>query len=482
MLFQSADGNLLSDNRGELTREQWYVHRVDGLKLGSRWLREYSFEVRGQMRVRRVVLDEIEGQRFGQHYERSVRVVSLERSGGELLAVSSEVRAGGTPVVTHCKVFEGQLYVKMCDVDRDRYDVLDWSEDCRGPLAVEDSLRRSPMKVGESREVRYFDPVVQRMIDAKLVAREWEDTTMNDTGELLSLLRIESANAGPGITRWMDAAGSLVRSDDAFMAQSMCAATALAANAPNDTWDVDLAVKARVELTPPFPVRPAQPFAMAKYRVTMKDASPTAVFAESETQSVSAVDARTAIISVVASLPQVVGTSPSDRPIEQDIAANRWIQSSDPSIRQFAGTATGGATEPNSMLQAMRRHVFHSLRKVDFSQTFASAVEVVRSREGDCSEHAVLLAAICRAQGLPARVVVGMIYDDLIRGFVYHTWNEVWVGGRWVPVDATERNDPPSVGHLKITHSNLHGGWDTSLVAPVMRVVGRTTIELVAYE
>ena len=40
----------------------------------------------------------------------------------------------------------------------------------------------------------------------------------------------------------------------------------------------------------------------------------------------------------------------------------------------------------------------------------ATAAEVARSREGDCTEHAVLLAALARARGIPARVAMGLVY------------------------------------------------------------------------
>ncbi len=50
----------------------------------------------------------------------------------------------------------------------------------------------------------------------------------------------------------------------------------------------------------------------------------------------------------------------------------------------------------------MERFVNREVTKKNFSQTFASAAEVARSRKGDCTEHAVFLMALCRARGIPA--------------------------------------------------------------------------------
>ncbi|MFN9738187.1 MAG: transglutaminase domain-containing protein [Pseudomonadota bacterium] len=71
---------------------------------------------------------------------------------------------------------------------------------------------------------------------------------------------------------------------------------------------------------------------------------------------------------------------------------------------------------------------------------YASAAETVASREGDCTEHAVLLAALARALGVPARVVNGLAYAPAFAGrenvFVPHAWIKAWDGRRWGSYDA----------------------------------------------
>ena len=71
-----------------------------------------------------------------------------------------------------------------------------------------------------------------------------------------------------------------------------------------------------------------------------------------------------------------------------------------------------------------------TLNAKDFSQAFASAAEVVDTHEGDCTEHAVLLAALCRARGIPARVAIGLVYMPATHEFGYHMWTEVYIGKR----------------------------------------------------
>jgi len=90
------------------------------------------------------------------------------------------------------------------------------------------------------------------------------------------------------------------------------------------------------------------------------------------------------------------------------------------------------------------------------SVAYASAAEVARSREGDCTEHAVLLAAMCRSVGLPARVVCGIVYVPSLGEkkdvFLPHAWVEAYVGKEWVCIDAALRGF--DVGHIAFCHGD----------------------------
>jgi transglutaminase-like putative cysteine protease len=65
---------------------------------------------------------------------------------------------------------------------------------------------------------------------------------------------------------------------------------------------------------------------------------------------------------------------------------------------------------------------------------------VVASRsEGDCTEHAVLLAALARGLDRPARIVIGVVIVDTGEEFhAYgHAWAEIYTGDTWLRADAT---------------------------------------------
>ncbi|MFB0555794.1 MAG: transglutaminase family protein [Phycisphaerae bacterium] len=74
-------------------------------------------------------------------------------------------------------------------------------------------------------------------------------------------------------------------------------------------------------------------------------------------------------------------------------------------------------------------------------------------KAGECGAHSLLLAAFCRAVGIPARVVWGCMYVPNYGGaFGQHGWNEIYMGNvGWVPVDATaNETDYADSGHIRI--------------------------------
>lgn len=66
------------------------------------------------------------------------------------------------------------------------------------------------------------------------------------------------------------------------------------------------------------------------------------------------------------------------------------------------------------------------------------ALHAVRARSGDCSEYAYLMAALGRARDVPVRVHGGYVLpsNGLARTTEYHNWNEVYLNGKWLLVDA----------------------------------------------
>ncbi|MBD3316616.1 MAG: hypothetical protein GF344_12575 [Chitinivibrionales bacterium] len=82
--------------------------------------------------------------------------------------------------------------------------------------------------------------------------------------------------------------------------------------------------------------------------------------------------------------------------------------------------------------------------------TFSSALETHRAGFGDCGEHAVLLGALLRAAGIPARVVLGLVYVPEKRGYLYHAWVMALTGEKWVFSDPAMGRFPVAEGLIPL--------------------------------
>ncbi len=144
--------------------------------------------------------------------------------------------------------------------------------------------------------------------------------------------------------------------------------------------------------------------------------------------------------------------------------------------------AAGDDKDPWRAALAVVLFIDPATTEKDFSQAFATAAEVAANPVGDCTEHAVLLAALARARGIPARAAVGLVYMQGAQSLGYHMWTEVYIGNRWIPLDATLGQGGIGAAHLKLGHSSLKGAAAYSSFLPVIQVIGRLKVEVLEVE
>ena len=137
--------------------------------------------------------------------------------------------------------------------------------------------------------------------------------------------------------------------------------------------------------------------------------------------------------------------------------------------------------EPVLSVEAMESRVFEWIDDKTYARNFDFASTVARTRSGDCTEHAVLLAAAARAAGKPARVVLGLMLIDGESPRVFgHAWTEVWESGQWQLLDATlpEKSvDPESIYYIPTgLVENESPSYSMSLLSQLMQFPDRVEL------
>ena len=138
---------------------------------------------------------------------------------------------------------------------------------------------------------------------------------------------------------------------------------------------------------------------------------------------------------------------------------------------------------------SLRDLVHTHISSKHLSTAYASASETARTGSGDCTEHAVLLAAVLKARNIPARVCHGLVYveqggsaitgsaEDGARDgnvqaevdangnvidhgyttsgqFGWHMWSQALINAHWHDLDAT-LHIPYSIGHVLVGTSSM---------------------------
>jgi hypothetical protein len=175
--------------------------------------------------------------------------------------------------------------------------------------------------------------------------------------------------------------------------------------------------------------------------------------------------------------PETLTDAPADPDPAQYLKPEVFLESDAPEIVAEAKKAVQGVSGPRKQAERLVRYVGALLEKKP-TVSLPSAVEVLRTRVGDCNEHTALYVAMARSLGIPARIAVGVVH---LRGaFYYHAWPEVRVEGApgrtvWLPVDPTLNQFPADATHIRLAR----GGLDRqAAILPAIGHARLTVLEL----
>ncbi len=152
-----------------------------------------------------------------------------------------------------------------------------------------------------------------------------------------------------------------------------------------------------------------------------------------------------------------------------------WLQSDAVEIRTIANRFA--AYDDARKMEKLTKVTALRLPGIDFVGHY-SALAALQRRSGDCTESAVLLAALGRAAGIPTKVANGIVYSreyyhGVTNVFLPHSWVLAYVGGRWKSYDA-------ALGDFDATHIalSINDGDDRSAFA-AQQLAGLLTFEAV---
>ncbi len=331
------------------------------------------------------------------------------------------------------------------------------------------TLAARGLETGRSVLVSVFDPATLRNAPMTLEVQARE--VVQAAGRPVPAFRVEGRFAGITMHTWITDVGEVVREESP---------TGLVVVRETREQAQTLAVPGSVKtdlleasaIVPTSPRRIDDPTTVARLRLRIDPLSgldPADMEGAGQTLS-------SGTIEVVD--PRGLPSGPAPADLDRYLRPEPLLESDAPEIRAEAEKGVAGATTARLRAERLVRHVNAILEKKP-TVSLPSALEVLKTRIGDCNEHTALLVAMARSIGLPARVAVGLVH---LRGaFYYHAWAEIWIDegrgtGLWLPVDPTLNQFPADATHVRLAR----GGLDRQ--AAILGLVGRTRVDILDVE
>ncbi|MGR3177306.1 MAG: transglutaminase-like domain-containing protein [Candidatus Anammoxibacter sp.] len=160
-----------------------------------------------------------------------------------------------------------------------------------------------------------------------------------------------------------------------------------------------------------------------------------------------------------------------DETVAQYLLADHVANSDDEVIKKKSREIIGKEKLAFKAAEKIYKWVYKNIDKklVDT----VSALDTLKSGEGECQAHTNLFSALAKSAGIPTKIVLGIVYYEEFEGFMFHAWNEVYIGkGEWVSVDPTLGQLPVDATHLKLAV----GGLAEQIT--VMTLVGKIEVEI----
>ena len=465
--------------------ESWQVLYLNGQRIGYARMLTDPRERDGQPTVHTSAETHMTIKRFGQTLNMATLLTSEETVDGDLLDFTFEMKnPPAQSTKTKGKIDGRQLTIESEINGRKATSSADWTPGVKSPAYQDRLLRVNPLQAGESKTFEAFLPEFGKSAKVTVSAGKNETVKLLD-GKSDDLQKIKVSNSLiPGIVTdaWINDKGDTIKTSTPMLGQAMETYTVSRDEAMKviTVAELDLGISTLVK-TRAIP----SPYATKKavYRITITDDNPVKVLPTGETQSVKpgASDDTAELTVTAVPLPRSAKIQPVNKEFTESTS---YLQSDDEKVQEHANLAAGDLTDPAQIARAMEKYVRDKLTNKNFSTALASAAEVARKLEGDCTEHACLLAAMLRAKQIPSRVAVGLVYVEGPSAFGGHMWTETNLDGQWIPLDATLGRGGIGATHIKLGDATFadESAAPLSTFASLLTVIGKLKIEVVSVE
>ena len=317
-------------------------------------------------------------------------------------------------------------------------------------LSVGRRLAAEGLTPGTTRQWAVFDPATMKNAPVNIAIGQRE-VAIAGTRRPIPAFKVDMTFSGITTTAWVTDTGEIVREESpmgliTILETQEQAMTLTVSNRMQEDMLANAAIvprmSARHRIVEPRNVK------TLRLRMTGVDLSNRDVDGSGQTVDGEMVEVRD---------PRDLVPGPTPADLDRYLRPEPFIESDAPEIKAAAERMVAGLTGNRARAERLTREV-NTLVEKKPTVSLPSALEVLRTKVGDCNEHTALFVALARSLGIPARINVGLVY---VRGaFYYHAWPEVYLEegngqGLWLPVDPTFDQFPADATHVRLARGGL---------------------------
>jgi transglutaminase-like putative cysteine protease len=475
----------------KVLKESWEVIYIENAKVGHAHTLCTEYPQGARTLVKATLKVELNVRRLNQEANLAFSVADFETADGKVLTFGYQQTLNGQQNLLHTGEVDNdnQLVTIKTTLGSNRpvESKMKWDEQTIGLYTESRLFQNRKLEPNTDFDYLIFMPDFKRIFRFHVELKDFEEVKLLQ-GEKRRLLRLEKKVAEkvegvplPTEVDWIDEKGEPVKRSVSLPAIGQLTyyrTTEAIAKARGDAAAVDLGANQLVRVNRQIQ-RPDEAREVV-YRIKLTGVEdPGKAFAADDRQEIRNLQGEQFEM-VVHGIKTPSGNPPPNKAEapEEYLKSNHFIRSDDALVRELSRRAVGNELDPWEKAQRIERWVYGNMQKRDLTQTFTAADQVARELDGDCRQHAVLAAAMCRAAGVPSRTVLGLVYSPDDRAMIFHMWIEVWVGGKWYALDPTRGQGRVAADHLKIADQHWNGETSLRPFIAVYRVVGKVQIDV----
>ncbi len=476
LLFKSKSFylNFLFQEKFPEEKSLWYVIKLGEVPAG--YAREQTTKVmtpQGPI-IKSISEVKIKARRLGAKIELFSHSEVEETEKGQLLRLSLTMKLSTLETKTQVEVGEKEIIVCTSVGDKEYTQKIDINERLLGPEGIVRLTLRSLKKPGDEVEYLTYLPEINQIIKGKRKAESWEEISLPGFFSSFKTLRVlESLD--PLTTKrtlWFDQEGKLIKSEETsplgelkiYLSSKEEALAVETAQEINEIPFESTLIRSNIRLPK------ARSIEKIKLRLSFKRGEASLPPFTGFYQRVISFDKNSLILEVEKPVRPIKQKTELNREKQEEkenlkayLQANSYLNIDDPLIQKTAKELTSNLKSDWEKVIRLRDWVSQKI-KFDPGIVFAPSTEVIREKRGTCVSFAILLTALARACGLPARFVMGYAYLNGVWGG--HAWSEIYVDGTWLPFDsALPSLDVADAARIALVASSLNQGVGEVIMA-----------------